>query len=1321
MPVRYCYGAEGLVRVENSSGQKITLMHSEFTVSEIRLGDADGPKLVSYSGMDLSTVCYGEDCSGERWDYSYQGGSVPSAPLLAEVRHGLSLQERHTYCAQTNDCPVGYVDSARRSETASQTIEFTYRDATACSGGTRVDDLNVPSGDPWRTSCVGFESASGNLLSSTGPTGCASTVRQYEWSGSLASAVARPVEAGGASQVAWTTRTHDSEGRLVKEAENDVHNGSSPPDWARRSAYYLYGDASNPRIPTTIYRPSVLAGLVCDPPADVAGCATTRYLYDGDGNPLEHHETGWTHDASGSLTPFHYVAYAEYVDVGAGGDAGSGSGARRLRRLAGPIEYLAGQEKPWHTELVYYGAGAGTASFRLRQVIRDPQCPGAQCAGQVVEQSHLEYDALGRAIRVANAAGEEVLTGYDRLGRVTSVTRGAETTRSYYDAAGRLQLVASPAGNAVHYHYEVDANGFSRLNAVTRLPAAPASITNDRPAGSERVVYAYDAQGNVTLEETYRHPGSEAQLDAGVTDGGSPAGELERVVRRVYRQGRAWQELTATGQVAVEYTFDSGTGAVLTRTERASDTASRTLSYNYDWNRLVAADATHYAYDRYGNLTLVTDERGRQSSFAYDDLGRLVTSATPSGGETRFWYTARGDLAGRTDARGLTIAYAYDALGRVLAETAPDAGVSYTYDGSSPGRLQTVADTAGVTSFGYDVRGRVTLETRTNLGHTPRSTGYTYDANGNLATVTYPEGTLVTYGASSADPDRSRTVTRRRGADTQALATDIAWHAGGSLAELAYGNGAVLTRQLTLDGAPAQITVVDPDRPGTPLWDISYGQVDWLGRPHQITRRGPGFADSTESYAYDDYGRLTATTIQPPLDGARFDEYRYRYTGPAGHAEPTLGNRTQQQRWRAGGLETVDAYAAGAGSALVNEDAQLVGQVGDDDRLRLTRSADPGQSQVLAQCAAYDQSGNLTAHGYGTDELDPAVACAAPQLAACFEYDAWGRMTAAGRAVDGSCAAYWWYRYDWKGRRVSVVGQGAFASKRYDYYYDQADRLITEVLMPSDAPQQNYYYLGGEPLAQETLGADAALYFVHNDHLGTPQRMSQADRTIKWAARFSPFGEAGQDDVNGSVDCDPVVVENPLRFPGQFDDRRRGTGFHYYNYHRYYDPTIGRYTQPDPAWKPIAAAGVPENHIYAYVGNNPLVFVDPEGLWLADPQCGGLPSEAAAYAEADQLTNYYLKKCVYQQIGLAHISCNWWDRLNCWLRGSLLGEADVGSLSTLGGSVRWCNPRSASCGPKPCGAKILVHEFAHRCGWHDTESRGNVPGAFGLFPPECRD
>ena len=66
----------------------------------------------------------------------------------------------------------------------------------------------------------------------------------------------------------------------------------------------------------------------------------------------------------------------------------------------------------------------------------------------------------------------------------------------------------------------------------------------------------------------------------------------------------------------------------------------------------------------------------------------------------------------------------------------------------------------------------------------------------------------------------------------------------------------------------------------------------------------------------------------------------------------------------------------------------------------------------------------------------------------------------------------------------------------------------------------------------------------------------------------------------------PNVVEQNLRFQGQYHDRE--TGLHY-NTFRYYDPVVGRFTTQDP----IGLAG--GLNLYQYAPN-PLFWIDPLGL-----------------------------------------------------------------------------------------------------------------------------
>ncbi len=106
----------------------------------------------------------------------------------------------------------------------------------------------------------------------------------------------------------------------------------------------------------------------------------------------------------------------------------------------------------------------------------------------------------------------------------------------------------------------------------------------------------------------------------------------------------------------------------------------------------------------------------------------------------------------------------------------------------------------------------------------------------------------------------------------------------------------------------------------------------------------------------------------------------------------------------------------------------------------------------------------------------------------------------------------------------------------------------------------------------------AEIYYYHNDHLGTPQIMTNSAQQVVWEAVRKPFGE-----VNKVVE----LIENNLGFPGQYHDAETGL---YQNYFRNYDPSMGRYVESDP----IGLDG--GMNTYSYAINNPTNKSDSLGL-----------------------------------------------------------------------------------------------------------------------------
>jgi RHS repeat-associated protein len=132
-----------------------------------------------------------------------------------------------------------------------------------------------------------------------------------------------------------------------------------------------------------------------------------------------------------------------------------------------------------------------------------------------------------------------------------------------------------------------------------------------------------------------------------------------------------------------------------------------------------------------------------------------------------------------------------------------------------------------------------------------------------------------------------------------------------------------------------------------------------------------------------------------------------------------------------------------------------------------------------------------------------------------------------------------------------------------------------------------------------------------------------------------PFGEfeVKGKTVNlsdyGGVESWSYTVENPLRFPGQYNDYNyrsviiSGKKGPYYNYHRWYNPGIGRYMEVDTNITEIIGYYDKTEYIghniiihykwswfhfnsYSYVVNNPVIIIDKNGESVVSLIGGGI-------------------------------------------------------------------------------------------------------------------
>jgi RHS repeat-associated protein len=131
--------------------------------------------------------------------------------------------------------------------------------------------------------------------------------------------------------------------------------------------------------------------------------------------------------------------------------------------------------------------------------------------------------------------------------------------------------------------------------------------------------------------------------------------------------------------------------------------------------------------------------------------------------------------------------------------------------------------------------------------------------------------------------------------------------------------------------------------------------------------------------------------------------------------------------------------------------------------------------------------------------------------------------------------------------------------------------------------------------------------YYHPDNLGSTAIQSDKSGNLIQSFTYSAFGQS-------RYTLDANLFKPSRRYTGQVLDE--GTGLYYYNF-RYYDPNLGRFTQPDDIIPDLAN---PQSYNrYSYVMNNPLRYTDPTGHagWeqglenLADAMTAASPQTAA--------------------------------------------------------------------------------------------------------------
>ena len=762
------------------------------------------------------------------------------------------------------------------------------------------------------------------------------------------------------------------------------------------------------------------------------------------------------------------------------------------------------------------------------------------------------YDARGLKASYTDALGNVTACTYDANDRLATVTDALNHTTSYaYNERGLVTAVNHADGSFTTYGYDAYGNRTSITNELGNMWT---SVYDE----FKRLKLSTDPL-NRTTSYSYELPGGVCgctHSNALPTSITLPSGK-----KTTYAYDSEWQK---TGETVGFGTADAATtsyvyntvGNVTSMTDPRGKIWLRAYN-NRDWVASITdplSHATQYSYDVVGNKLTETRPDNGVTTNAYDVMNRLTSTTDPKSETTAFAYDNADNLLTLTDARSNVSSYTYDLLNRKLTKRYPDASTEqWSYD--IVGNPATYTTRAGqVCTYTHDNRNRNTLYTWSD--GTPGSTK-TYDAANRLLTNTNGVSAL-SYAYDIANQLLGETsdlsaINSQLSTKTVSYTYDV----DGNRSSLTQPAGNVITYAYT---GRNQVATINLDGP-PPLASYSY---DLNGN-----RLGKALENSTSTaYTYDDANRLTNLAHTFTGNSASF---AYTYN--------SVDARTSRVETSGTSVTVTDTYGYDA--------IDQVTGVGYGSGRNVSYSYDP-----LGNRTSMTDSGTPTA--YTANSLN--------------QYTAVGGLSALAYDGNGNLTGYtgWSYSYDAQNRLISV--SGGPSSLMATFAYDARNRCVSRMINGT----ATYFTYDGWSLIEDRDATDTQLacyihgatideslamivssgvHFYHQDALGSTVRITNTSGQVEESYTYDVFGAVTIKDGSGNP-LTSSAVGNRFLFTGR--EWVKDVGLYDYR-NRMYSSDLGRWLSRDPIGE---NGGI---NLYGYVGNGPINAIDPLGLSEVPP------------------------------------------------------------------------------------------------------------------------
>ena len=692
--------------------------------------------------------------------------------------------------------------------------------------------------------------------------------------------------------------------------------------------------------------------------------------------------------------------------------------------------------------------------------------------------------------------------------------------------------------------------------------------------------YAYDAAGNVLKQAILGTDGeclessTRYDLKDRATHRTNPAGGVTRYLYD--RNDRLRKEINPYGYependdgAGVSHTYDSRGNRL--RTTNALGEVVQELSYNLRNQPVIQKDTfgnrtelsyeldgkikdvrrsgnhqrtlQQYEYNARGQITGVVDGNRNPISYDVDSWGRITGIGFVDGGKEGYEYTPAGQVSRTIDGNGNAVQYRYNSLGKV-SERIDQLGDTETFRYDEEGNLSLHIDRDGrQLQRACNVFGQPVYEKASDAEgkHTNISTWH-YDSLGRV-TRAVCDGKSYEYIYDAYGNLKEK---RSNGKRLVSYTHDRA----GQITEIRDPEGVSTRYEYDILGRRSRIFNDDG-------LEVRYG-YDALNRIRHI-RYGNGVETA---YTYDGDGNIR--TLETKAGENVLLSFAYQYDGN--------GNRTAKTGTQAalGGITT------GNNALDLSYAYDVRGQLLEERR------------NGASVCYAYDKAGNrirkTDVQGeirYLYNEKNQLVEEESPADRKQFSYDRQG-----GIIEEKNAAGIRRFSYNSRRQQIRVETEtGNVQENRYD-----AEGLRFELL--ENGRRTSFVYHNGE-LLQEEGGEEQGTSY----HLGAGMEAFRRGQELSYYHKdeqlSTVFVTDGQGETRNSYQYDAFGI--PLETTEQLNNRIRYTGQQYdelteqyYLRARYYNPVAGRFMQEDV----YQGDGL---NLYAYCGNNPVVYDDPSG------------------------------------------------------------------------------------------------------------------------------